>query len=143
LRNKAKGREDGKWLQFTGAKNREEVYEEICSAEFLVLPSYTEGFPNIIIEGMAMGCPILATNVGAIPDMIDINGNLPAGLCIPPKNIIALKASIEMMFAEKELRTKYGLNGLKRVLGNYTLHHVIEQYLAVWQQVSNTTIETL
>jgi glycosyltransferase involved in cell wall biosynthesis len=139
LKNIAQVREDGEWLQLTGAKSREEVYEEICSAEFLVLPSYTEGFPNIVIEGMAMGCPILATNVGAIPEMLDIC-NSPAGFCISPQNIGALKESIEMMFVEKELRTEYGHNGLKRVLQNYNMHHIIEQYITVWQQVSNTTI---
>ena len=51
---------------FLGPKSKEEVLDYMSRAKALVLPSYTEGFPNVVIEGMACGCPIIATNVGAI-----------------------------------------------------------------------------
>ena len=132
----ASKREDGSWLLLTGAKSSEEVFAEIGSAELLVLPSYTEGFPIVILEAMAMGCPVVATNVGAISDMLNINSDLPAGICIPVKDIEALKVSIERLLSDKELCAKYGKNGLTRVLENFTADKLFKEYQEVWQTVA-------
>lgn len=132
----ASKRGNGAWLTLTGAKSSEEVFAEIHSAELLVLPSYTEGFPIVILEAMAMGCPVVATNVGAISDMLNINSDLPAGICIPVKDIEALKVSIEKLLSDKELCTKYGQNGLTRVLENFTADKIFKEYQEVWQTVA-------
>jgi len=137
LKNIAMKRGDGNWLLLTGTKPREIVFSEISSAELLVLPSYTEGFPNVILEAMAMACPVVATNVGAIPEMLNINSNSPAGLCIPTKDIEALKTSIEKLLSDKELGTKYGQNGLTRVLENFTLDKIFKKYEVVWQTAAD------
>jgi len=133
----ASKREDGSWLVLTGAKSSKEVFAEIRSAELLVLPSYTEGFPIVILEAMAMGCPVVATNVGAISDMLNINSDLPAGICIPVKDIEALKVSIKKLLSDKELNTKYGQNGLTRVLENFTADKIYKEYQEVWQTLAS------
>lgn len=135
----ASKRDDGSWLIMTGAKSSEEVFAEIRSAELLVLPSYTEGFPIVILEAMAMGCPVVATNVGAISDMLNINSDLPAGICIPVKDIEALKVSIAKLLSDKILSTKYGQNGLTRVLENFTSDKIFKEYQKVWQTVAINT----
>lgn len=132
----ASKRDDGSWLIMTGAKSSEEVFAEIRSAELLVLPSYTEGFPIVILEAMAMGCPVVATNVGAISDMLNINSDLPAGICIPVKDIEALKVSIAKLLLDKILSAKYGQNGLTRVLENFTSDKIFKEYQKVWQTVA-------
>jgi len=138
----ASKRGSGEWLILTGAKSSEEVFAEIRSAELLVLPSYTEGFPIVILEAMAMGCPVVATNVGAISDMLNINSDLPAGICISVKDIEALKVSIEKLLSDKELSTKYGQNGLIRVLENFTADKIFKEYQKVWQTVATNIRKT-
>jgi len=133
LENIANKRGNGTWLLLTGTKSREIVISEISSAELLVLPSYTEGFPNVILEAMAMACPVVATNVGAIPEMLNINSDSPAGLCISIKNMEALKKAIEKFLSDKEMGTKYGKNGLIRVLENFTIDKIFKKYEVVWQ----------
>jgi glycosyltransferase involved in cell wall biosynthesis len=131
-------REDKTWLILTGAKSSMDVLSEISSAELLVLPSYTEGFPNVILEAMAMACPVVATNVGAIPEMLNINGDSPSGLCVPVKDIQSLKASIEKLLCHKDMATKLGQNGLNRVLDNFTLDKIFKEYQFVWQTAADS-----
>jgi len=61
-----------------GWKNKTEIHDIIRKAHVLVLPSYSEGFPNVILEAMSQGLPILASNVGAIPESVidGLNGYL-------------------------------------------------------------------
>ena len=58
----------GKYVEFLG--NQEDVASIYQQAAILVLPSAYEGTPNVVLEAMATGLPIVATNVGGIPDLI-------------------------------------------------------------------------
>lgn len=136
LQNIAQSRGESSWLEFTGVRSRNEVLSEIGSSELLVLPSYTEGFPNAILEAMAMACPVVATNVGAIPEMLNINGDFPAGICVPSKDSPALQESIEKLLLDKELAIRLGENGLNRVLNNFTLEKIFKEYQIIWQTVA-------
>jgi glycosyltransferase involved in cell wall biosynthesis len=56
------------WLHFHGAVEHDDAIMHLAASDIFVLPSYTEGFPNVILEAMACERPILATSVGAIPE---------------------------------------------------------------------------
>jgi glycosyltransferase involved in cell wall biosynthesis len=137
LQTIARIRGDDSWLVFAGAKCKEDVFSKISSSELLVLPSYTEGFPYVILEAMSLACPLVATNVGAIPEMLNIKSDSPAGICVPIKDVKTLRASIEKLLSNKELSASYGQNGLTRVLENFTLDKIFKQYLLIWQTFSN------
>jgi glycosyltransferase involved in cell wall biosynthesis len=57
-------------VELNGWISRDRLADYLNKMKLLVLPSYTEGLPNIILEAMACGVPVLATSVGAIPDFI-------------------------------------------------------------------------
>jgi glycosyltransferase involved in cell wall biosynthesis len=82
-------------VRFTGWIPHDELPKYLNELRLLVLPSYTEGLPNIMLEAMACGTPVLATPVGAIPDIIKdgetgfiMKDNLPE--CIASNVIRAL-----------------------------------------------------
>lgn len=126
-------------LKFTGALNKEDVLREMSESTLLALPSYTEGFPNVIIEAMAMKCTVIATNVGAIPEMLDIETDSPAGLVVEPKDIEALSEAINLIIAEKALAHKLKNNAFIKVNEKYTLKSVCSEYEVVWLTILNSS----
>lgn len=71
---------------FGTVKGKEEMQQILQSADILVCPSYAEGLPTVILESMASGCAILATNVGAVSEAVDSSN----GWLIPPADKNAL-----------------------------------------------------
>jgi glycosyltransferase involved in cell wall biosynthesis len=69
-----------------GARPHEEVARWMAACDVLVLPSWAEGTPNVVLEALACGRPVVATAVGGIPDVLDPR----AGLLVPPREARAL-----------------------------------------------------
>jgi glycosyltransferase involved in cell wall biosynthesis len=73
--------------------------ELLCTSRLLVLPSYTEGIPNVILEAMASGLPVITTPVGGIPSIFQNERN---GSYITPGNKKELKNAIFQYFKDDE-----------------------------------------
>ena len=74
-------------------------------ANIFVLPSFGEAFPLVNLEAMDYGLPIVASNVGGIPDEVVINKN---GLLVPPQNPTALADALESVLKHPEVRNQMG-----------------------------------
>jgi glycosyltransferase involved in cell wall biosynthesis len=85
-------------------KSIEERSEFMKKIEVFVLPSLTEGTPNVIIEAMAHEKPIIATAVGGVPDLVPDD----VGILVPPDDNLALAAAMTRMAADSELRRSMG-----------------------------------
>lgn len=125
--------DNGDWLEFRGEIPHEEVIKEMLSAQVFVLPTYTEGFPNVILESMACGCPIVTTDVGAIPEMLDIANGFQYGICVKPCQVEELYQAVKKMLDDKEYAMQCGQNAQRRVNEMYAMPIVWEQLCEVWQ----------
>jgi glycosyltransferase involved in cell wall biosynthesis len=123
------------WLKFYGNLGNDEVLEIIHNSNILILPSYTEGFPMVILEAMAMGCAVIATDVGAIPEMLAIVSDKPCGICVPPRNVGKLKEALINMISDLAGTHQMGRHGRDRVLLNYTFTQVMELFKFSWKKV--------
>ena len=126
-------KEQESWVEFTGNLSFEEVVKEMLSCGIFVLPTYTEGFPNVILESMACGCPIVTTNVGAIPEMLDVENGMQNGICVEPQQVEPLKNAILRMLEDKEYAQKCGENAQYRVNAMYSMPTVWNKLVDIWR----------
>jgi glycosyltransferase involved in cell wall biosynthesis len=112
---------------FAGSVPHVAIADWINAANLLCLPSYNEGTPNVIIESLACGIPVVSTNVGGIPDVVQEEKN---GLLVEPGDVEkfaeALKAGLNMEWQEKKLE--------ESVTG-YTWKNLAERNLKVLGEV--------
>lgn len=95
---------------FTGHDSHiEELYPAL---DLVVIPSLSEGLPNVLLEGLLYGKPVVATDVGGIPEILKPAG---AGWLVPPGNVRALEHAILEALLDAGCRTSSGSAGLEYV----------------------------
>ncbi len=132
LRQSAAKRE-GTWLHLRGPLEHRKVLHEMAAAGVIVLPSYFEGFPNVILEAMTLGRAVVASAVGAIPEMLTSDAGRPCGICVPPKNVAALREALRALLESPNLQREYGLRARDRALAEYSMSGVFDRYVACWR----------
>ena len=122
-------------MEIIGEMPYNDVIKEMLKCNVFVLPTYTEGFPNVILESMACGCPIVTTNVGAIPEMLDIENGNNYGICVKPQEIEELNKAIRKMLDDREFALRCGENAQKRVNELYSMPAVWGQLKHIWKNI--------
>ena len=77
-------------VRMTGGIEPVEVAAWICASNVLVLPSWSEGYPNVLVEALACGCPVVATDVGGAGEIVDAS----SGMLLPPRDPDALARAL-------------------------------------------------
>ena len=127
---------DTNWIEITGEISYSQVIKQMLSCDVFCLPTYTEGFPNVVIEAMACGCSIIASGVGAIPEMLEKENNDSFGIIIRPHDTDDLRCSILEMFNNEEFKISCGLNAKKRINDRYSVDKVWSKLCDVWQSTN-------
>lgn len=105
-------------IHFTGWLEKNEVIPYYKKVDGLILPSYAEGFPNVILEALNHSLPIIATDVGAISESIIDGKN---GFLIEVKNKEELLSSILKLGASQKLRERFSKNSKKILIDNHSI----------------------
>jgi teichuronic acid biosynthesis glycosyltransferase TuaC len=100
-------------IKFVGPVNHEDVPLWISASDILVLPSLSEGRPNVVLEALACEVPVVATDVGGIPELI-INGE--TGYLVPAKDSQELSEKVNKLLEDESLREKMGKLGRKSII---------------------------
>lgn len=114
---------------FEGEKKHDDALSILSQASIFTLPSYTEGFPNAVLEAMAFEKPIVATDVGAMPDMLE-----GCGIVVQKKDIDALESALVKLLVDEELRAKLGRAAKRKIEQEYSLEHIFSQYVDIWRK---------
>jgi glycosyltransferase involved in cell wall biosynthesis len=105
-------RDLGDSVRFLGAVDHSAVRTELEGADMLVLPSHREGLPIVILEAMAASLPVIATPVGAVPDVVE-DGT--TGLLAPVGDTDALAEKVAALAADPALRRRLGTRARETV----------------------------
>jgi len=119
-------------VNFLGELPHDVAMMHLVACDLFIFPSHTEGFPNVIAEAMTLGCAILATSVGAVPEMLASN----AGVIVDPHDISALEREMRRLFFDEELRISLGKTAEARAARYYSIDAVFREYMRVWGDVS-------
>jgi sugar transferase (PEP-CTERM/EpsH1 system associated) len=120
--------EDKVWL----AGSRDDIPQLLSALDIFVLPSKGEGISNTVLEAMASGLPVIATNVGGNPELVD-DGN--CGQLVPSTDSMALAQAISKYVEFPELVKQHGLAARQRVENLFSLSRMVEGYLALYDNV--------
>jgi len=127
---KLKGMKGESCCLFTGPLPRKFVTALMMIAELVVLPSFTENFPYTILESMACGTPVIASNVGGIPEIIENKYN---GVLVEPGSPIALVNAIIGLLEDRRLRNLMGRRARETVIRNFSWKVNLNKYLEVYR----------
>ncbi len=123
-------------IDFPGVLPDEEVKAWMHAADVLVLPSVTaaEAFGVVQLEAMASGTPVISTSVRSGVPWVNRDGE--TGLVVAPGDICALRAALERLLADHELRSRLGAAGVERVRSEFTLSAMADRFVALCTEIA-------
>ncbi|MBR2057876.1 MAG: glycosyltransferase [Fibrobacter sp.] len=125
---------------FTGKLSPEALANEYRTANVFTLPAIvdskgdTEGLGVVLIEAMELGLPVVASNVGGIPDVV-VDG--VSGILVPEKNPEALASAYKRLAAEPELQKKLLEGARKRIDECFNWSKIVERQIAVYEKIKS------
>ena len=125
---------------FTGKLSPEELANEYKTANVFTLPAIvdskgdTEGLGVVLIEAMELGLPVVASNVGGIPDVV-VDG--VSGILVPEKAPEALANAYKRLAAEPELQKQLLEGAQKRIDECFNWSKIVERQIAVYEKIKN------
>jgi glycosyltransferase involved in cell wall biosynthesis len=120
----------GKNVIFTGIRN--DIGRIYTVMDLVVISSVMEGLPMTLLEAMASHRPIISTNVGAIPQVIEHKIN---GLLVEPGHMMQLAAAIKDLLINKEQAETLAQKGYEKVSRHFTSRAMAIKYLDVYQRM--------
>ena len=118
-------------VTFTGY--REDVPDIMAALDVLVIASTgTEGIPQVALQAMAMGVPVVGTEVGGVPEAILPPG---AGVVVPPANPEAIAIKIKELLNDAPRRARMGSSGKNYVKEHHSLNRMLDETERIYEEV--------
>ncbi len=109
---------------------RSDVAELLRTFDLFVLPSLYEGLPNVVLEAMATGLPVVATAVDGTVELVDDG---VTGYLVEPRRPAALHEKITALLKDPELRSQFGRAGRARVEREYSLRSQVDNFQELYE----------
>jgi glycosyltransferase involved in cell wall biosynthesis len=120
-------------ITFAGSIRHAEIGSWLSGFDVFALPTYGEGFGLALLEAMAFGKPVVASDVMAIPEIL---GDERAGVLVPPGNVSALSDAILRLANDSTLRANLGVTAKQRACGEFTIDAMVDRTLRIYESVA-------
>lgn len=114
---------------FTGS--RSDIPDLLDAMDLFALASVSEGFPNVLLEAMAMAKPVVATTVGGIPELIDSGRD---GLLVPVRDSGALAEAVVELLRDRRRAWEMGQQAFQKIQSRFYLERMIDDYCRYYWQ---------
>ncbi len=111
---------------------RGDIPRILASANLYVIPSLREGMGQSTMEAMSMGLPVIASNVGGLPELVIDN---QTGILIPPKDISALAEAIIELLSDKEKSERLARCAQQSIKDNYAIEKTVDRTLNLYAEL--------
>ena len=119
------------WVTFVG--NEANVVDFMAALDVLILPSVQdEDFPNVTLEAMALGIPVIASRLAGTPEQV-LDGT--TGLLVEPRNVGQLAAAVFQLMDDADLRKSMGLTALQRLNDHFTSNIALNNYSNLYKSL--------
>jgi len=128
-------------VSFVGNQDLRQSFAEY---DLLVLPSYNEGLPIVVLEAMAVGLPVVGTRVGGMAQIIEEplteRGNDRCGILVEPGNPRALARALHEVLSDSRMYHRLQSQARSRVLSHFQLEQAMSAYRKVYRQLAEKAI---
>lgn len=111
---------------------RSDIPELLAAADIFVLPSLSEGLPLALLEAMATGRPIVASDVGEVRSAL---GDGEAGLLVPPGDRAALAGALDSLLSDRRAARTLAMRAQQRAAAEYDMSRMTERYAALYRDL--------
>lgn len=119
-------------IRFLGRLTSAELVDQLCNSNFYVHPSYIENSPNSVCEAMALGMPVISTNVGGLNSLI---ADKTEGLLVQEGEPYSLAAAVVGLFNNYESAKLLGINARERSLKRHDPEKIMAQLLNIYNTI--------
>ena len=117
--------------------SRDDIPEQLRSMDVFVLGSLREGISNTVLEAMASGLPVIASDTGGNPELIEEEVN---GVLVPPGDRAALASAVTQYIRDPDRRARHGTASRDRVVSLYSIATMVDNYRQLYQGLSDNRV---
>lgn len=130
LRRRARARDVDDIVRFLGFRN--DIPELLAASDLVVLPSLGEAFPTVLLEAAAAGRPVVATEVGGVPEVVESGRT---GVLVPPDDGPELRRALVGILRDEDRARRFGRQARSLAQERFGIDRQVEQTLELWREV--------
>lgn len=120
-------------VRIAGKSDHRDLPARLLEADVLLHPALIEGIPNVMLEAMACGLPVVVTDCGGVREALDHGIE---GFVVPPRDVRAMARALERLWREPELRERMGAAGRRRATNSFGAAVQVEGFLGMLREVA-------
>ena len=123
------------WCRFGGWAGREELKHHLATASMLVLPSLEDNCPMVVLEAMAAGVPVVAPNVGGVPDLVEHDRT---GLLCDPTNAESMRTAVERLLRDRAVSERLAQDARREAHVRFHPTAIATRHVEIYREVLST-----